>query len=182
MKRLRDARHHPLVFRSGPPATGLDAALPAGCRQVEQEGDTLGERLRNAFDRLLVDAGDRAVIIGSDSPDIPLRHIKRAFTLLRRRDVVLGPAADGGYYLVGLRTPSPDLFEDVPWGGPTVFDRTVRAVERSGLSLSVLPLWYDVDDASSLGLLAALCRARRVSGGLRLPHTERVLDALRAGE
>ena len=132
----------------------------------------------SAFKHLLGVPGSRAVLIGSDSPDLPLIHIRHAFQRLKHRDVVLGPAMDGGYYLVGARAPEPSLFVDLPWGDPGVFARTVAAVRDAGRSLALLPPWYDVDDPSSLEFLRALCTARRLGGGTRLPRTERVLASI----
>jgi glycosyltransferase A (GT-A) superfamily protein (DUF2064 family) len=85
---------------------------------------------------------------------------------------------DGGYYLIGLRAPAPRLFEGIAWGEPTVFADTVERIKREGLTFSLLPVWYDVDDPASLAFLRTLCAARRASGGLRLPHTERVVALL----
>jgi uncharacterized protein len=177
-ERLRGSRLRPTVFVSGGNPGDLAPLLPAGWPVAGQHGDTLGERLAAAFEVLLASPGTRAVIIGSDSPDLPLTHIKRAFRLLKHRDVVLGPAVDGGYYLVGLRAPAPALFRDVPWGTADVFAHSVRAVHEAGLSLALTPPWYDVDDAASLALLKSLCEARRVAGGKRLLHIERAIETL----
>lgn len=177
--RLTRSRYRPTIFLDGDPTAETRNIFPPSWRVVPQSGPTLGDRLRSAFEVLLAPGGSRAVIIGSDSPDLPVSMLKRAFRLLKHRDVVLGPAVDGGYTLIGLRAPAPVLFEGVSWGEATVFDETVRAAERAGHSLSLLPPWYDVDDAPSLRLLDAMCRARRVAGGERLPHVEGVLDRLR---
>lgn len=179
--RLRGTRLRPTVFLSGGPPVDLGSLIPSGWPVLEQRGETLGDRLADAFATLLEAPGTRAVVIGSDSPDLPLGHVKRAFRLLKHRDVVLGPATDGGYYLVGLRVGAPALFRDIPWGTPAVFERTVDAVRAAGLSLALSPPWYDVDDAASLALLRALCRARRVAGGERLVHVERFFDSDGAG-
>lgn len=109
-------------------------------------------------------------------------YLKRAFQKLKHRDAVLGPAADGGYYLIGLRAPAPALFRDIEWGTARVFAQTVDAAVRDGATLSLLPPWYDVDDAESLAMLRALCVARRAAGGTRLPHTERALASLEGRE
>ena len=111
--------------------------------------------------------------MGSDSPDLPPVHVKRAFRLLKHRDVVLGPALDGGYYLIGLRAPAPALFRDIRWGSAAVLEETVHAAAADGLSLALTPPWYDVDDGASLGLLRSLCHARRAAGGERFVHIER---------
>jgi rSAM/selenodomain-associated transferase 1 len=173
--RIQRSRLRPAVFLSGGPSAELAAILPGGWPVHAQAGESLGDRLAAAFAVLLATPGARAVIIGSDSPDLPLTHIKRAFRLLKHRDVVLGPAVDGGYYLIGLRTPAPSLLHDIPWGTSDVLEATVQAASHAGLSLALTPPWYDVDDAASLALLRSLCRARRLSGGERLVHTEQFL-------
>jgi glycosyltransferase A (GT-A) superfamily protein (DUF2064 family) len=119
------------------------------------------------------------VLIGSDSPDLPLTFLKRAFQRLKHRDVVIGPAMDGGYYLIGLRAPTPALFEGIEWGSARVLSQTMAIIAREKLTVALLPPWYDVDDAQSLELLRALCAARKVGGGVRLPRTERWLDSAR---
>ena len=172
-ERIQQARVSPTVFYSGEPAGELSALLPYPWPLVAQSGDDLGARMASAFAQLLAGDATRAVLIGSDSPDLPLIHLRHAFQRLKHRDVVLGPAMDGGYYLIGLRAPAPSLFENIAWGEPTVFAQTLERVKRAGLTMSVLPPWYDVDDAPSLELLRSLCAARRLGGGVRLPRTER---------
>lgn len=175
-ERLASTRVAPTLFYSGEPVSELAALLPRPWALVPQQGGDLGERMAAAFARLLGVPGRGAVLIGSDSPDLPLVHIRHAFRLLKHRDVVIGPATDGGYYLLGLRQPAPELFADIEWGADDVFERTVEAVRRQGLTMSLLPLWYDVDDARSLELLRSLCEARRLAGGVKLPRTERTLS------
>ena len=174
-ERVQQARVSPTIFYSGDPVAELSALLPHPWPLVPQSGDDLGARMANAFARLLADGASRAVLIGSDSPDIPLIHIRHAFQRLKHSDVVVGPAMDGGCYLIGLRTVTPVLLEHMAWGEATVFAKTVDAVKRAGLTMSVLPPWYAVDNAQSLALLRTLCAARRMAGGVRLPRTERVL-------
>lgn len=166
------------VFYDGDDPGPLRALLPPRAHLVAQEGENLGERLAGAFDRLLVGERDAAVIVGSDSPDLPLPFVKRAFLKLKHRDVVLGPASDGGYYLIGLRRPQPGLFGSVSWGTTSVLDETLRQVEALGLACSLLPLWYDVDDAPSVALLRTMLFGRRLERRGHLPHTEAVLERL----
>jgi hypothetical protein len=173
--RIQQAKVLPTVFYSGERKADLESLVPPRWQVTAQRGEDLGARMAAAFEDLLAGGDTRAVLIGSDSPDLPLAHIRHAFQKLKHRDVVLGPAVDGGYYLIGLRTPAPRLFPGIPWGERTVLAETVERVAREKLTLALLPVWYDVDDPDSLELLRALCAARRTSGGLRLPHTERAL-------
>jgi rSAM/selenodomain-associated transferase 1 len=150
--------------------------LPPRARLLEQAGESLGDRLQNAFSQLLTDTDHQAIIIGSDSPDIPLPYIRRAFQKLRHRDVVLGPTFDGGYWLIGLRNPQPSLFKDIPWSTSDVMAATLAQVQRAELSLSLLPMWYDVDDDASLSLLRTNVTAQRLAGGDRLLALEMYFD------
>jgi uncharacterized protein len=175
-ERLQQSKASPTVFYSGDNAGDLAALMPRPWPMVEQSGADLGARMAAAFEYLLAEPGDRAVIIGSDSPDLPLPFLRRAFQRLKHRDVVIGPAMDGGYYLIGLRAPAPRLFQNVAWGESTVLSQTIENIAREGMTVSLLPLWYDVDDAASLEFLRALCAARRRSGGVLLPRTEKILE------
>lgn len=177
-ERLESARVRPTIFHDGEPGESMAALLPRPWPLVPQPEGDLGTRMVAAFQHLLAGPASRAVLIGSDSPDLPLIHLRHAFQRLKHRDVVIGPAMDGGYYLIGLRSAAPGLFENISWGEPGVFAQTIAAVRSAGLSLSVLPPWYDVDDAQSLEMLRALCAGRRLGGGVRLPRTERVLSTL----
>jgi rSAM/selenodomain-associated transferase 1 len=174
--RLRKIRG--TVFYAGDELGSLSTIIPKSYAMVRQEGATLGDRLQAAFDDLLSGENRTAIVIGSDSPDIPIQYIKRAFLKLKHKDVVLGPASDGGYYLVGLKTPAPDIFDEVEWGGPLVFQQTLERVKSQNLTLSLLPLWYDVDTPGTLQLLADMIDARRVERSGRLMATEAVLSDL----
>ena len=117
----------------------------------------------------------RVVIIGTDCPDINAAIITKAFDALRSHDVVLGPAVDGGYYLIGLSKPCPDIFQGISWGSDRVYGETLVAVERAGLTLATLPLWYDVDSAHGLAILRNEVRARRLARRDRLAAVEEAL-------
>jgi rSAM/selenodomain-associated transferase 1 len=164
------------AFYSGESPDTIEEMLPKGWKRAAQRGSTLGERLQHAFEVLLADEGSSAVIIGSDSPDIPLLAIKRAYNKLKHKDVVLGPSTDGGYYLIGLKKQIPALFEDVPWGEDSVLRRTLEIVASRNKSLSLLPLWYDVDTPRSLELLQTLMLGKRIERSGRLHCTEAVLS------
>lgn len=165
------------LFYAGGPPEQLSILAPKHASLVAQAQGSLGDRLAAAFDHLLKSDGP-AVVIGTDSPDIPVQYIKRAFTKLKHKDVVLGPAADGGYYLIGLRRSDPRVFENIRWSEPTVFAETLCAIESAGLSLATLPIWYDVDDEASLATLKSMVHARRLARRDRLHAIEAVLDNL----
>jgi rSAM/selenodomain-associated transferase 1 len=110
-----------------------------------QRGSHLGERLENAFRAAFEDGVKRIVVLGSDSPTVPLECINDAFDTLSRQDVVIGPALDGGYYLLGCSRFVPELFRDISWGGPSVLQETDEALIRTGRSVTHLITWYDID-------------------------------------
>ena len=168
----------PTVFYTGENPDKLRDLVSARNTLTPQDGADLGDRMLRAFEKMLGDECRAAVIIGSDSPDIPLQYIKRAFIKLKHKDVVLGPSSDGGYYLIGARFPHPALFEGINWGESRVFGQTVRRIRELDLSLALLPMWYDVDTKESLDLLRCMIRARRVEGSGRLPETEAALAAM----
>ena len=170
------------AFYSGADPTQLEEMIPKGWALAAQQGETLGERLQNAFTNLLKEEGSYAVIIGSDSPDIPLLAIKRAYTKLKHKDVVLGPSADGGYYLVGLKKQIPELFENIPWSEDAVLRRTLEIVASQNMSLSLLPLWYDVDTPNSLELLKTMMLAKRIERSGILHSTETALSKIHLNE
>lgn len=167
-----------VFFTGGDDPSTLQEFAPARFRFVAQAGRDLGQRLSSAFAQLLADEGDAAVIIGSDSPDLPLTFVKRAFLKLKRKDVVLGPASDGGYYLIGLTRLRGELFSGPAWGSETVLAETLEIIRSHSLSCSILPLWYDVDDAHTLALLRSMLLGRQIERRDRLHHTERALKQI----
>lgn len=118
---------------------------------IPQEGNDLGERLDHALTCYLSRGHERAVIMDSDSPTLPATYLSQAFDVLSDgADVVLGPCDDGGYYLIGIKRPTPRLLREVHMSTPTVAAETIALAKEQGLNLICLPTWYDVDDAASL--------------------------------
>lgn len=123
--------------------------------QFLQEGSDLGERMLQAFAETFAAGYGRAVVIGTDHPTLPNAFIEKAFDLLDTpQSVVLGPAEDGGYYLLGMNDLRPMLFRGMSYSHDAVFDETVDRAAASGASLSILPAWYDVDTPQQLERLA----------------------------
>jgi rSAM/selenodomain-associated transferase 1 len=141
--------------------------------EVEDQGDgDLGARMARLVERGLA-GGAPAILVGTDSPDLPPEMLRAAARALTRADVVLAPAEDGGYVLVGARRPVRALFEiEAPWSGPQVFESTCRALRHAHCSFETLPAWDDVDDAAAL---ARLARRLEESGGAGAPATARLL-------
>jgi rSAM/selenodomain-associated transferase 1 len=148
----------PVVAFTPPEAVAAMAALaPPGFRLLAQDGDTLDGRLTNLFARLLGDGHAGAIALDSDSPTLPMAHVAEAARTLAggAADVVLGPSDDGGYYLVGVRAPQPRLFDGVPWSSPWTREATLERTRALGLSVHLLPGWFDVDTAADLARLRA---------------------------
>jgi len=114
----------------------------------QAEGD-LGERMARAFEEALRDA-DRACIVGTDVPALRAALVVQALERLESADVVLGPAEDGGYYLMALSRPHPEIFRDVPWSTADVLGTTLERARHAGLRESLLPVLKDVDTAADL--------------------------------
>ncbi len=122
---------------------------------VPQEGATLGERMNGTLARLLK-SHSPVVLIGSDSPDLPAELVTRALENLRGlADVVLGPANDGGYYLLGVRSAQPMLFERIDWSTESVAQQTRARAAEAGLQVADLPPWHDLDTVTDLRALVA---------------------------
>ncbi len=115
------------------------------------DGD-LGARLKKAAADAMENQSDRVVIVGSDCPELSAELTRTAFDRLAENDLVLGPAVDGGYYLVGLGREVPGLFEGIDWGTDRVFEQTLAAARRLGLSVATLPVLADVDRPEDLHL------------------------------
>ncbi len=115
-----------------------------------QRGADLGERLTAAFEEMRREGAQRVLAIGADSPTLDPGRIKEAIEILSTSDVVLGPTEDGGYYLVGMRGSHEAIFEGIPWSTPAVAAATLERAGALGLTVRLLPPWYDLDEAGSL--------------------------------
>ncbi len=124
-----------------------------GVGLLTQAGEDLGTRMRHACETVFAMGYQKAVLVGSDLPAIPGSVYADAFLRLEGHDLVLGPARDGGYYLIGLRPPVPDLFTGVPWSTERVFDVTMKLAQNLGLNTAVLPLGSDLDTIDDLTAL-----------------------------
>jgi rSAM/selenodomain-associated transferase 1 len=156
-----------------PPDAGLFFdSLAAGRYRLEpQASGDLGLRLE-AFFAARFEAGDRAVVaVGTDSPTLPVEWVAETFDLLESADIVLGPAADGGYYLIGLRRLSP-VFSGIEWGTARVLRQTVARAAEADCSLNLLPPWYDVDTLDDWYLLHGHVAALERAGGVCKLHPD----------
>jgi len=123
---------------------------PAAHIYHEQTGPDLGSRMNAAFEESFQQGYEQVALIGTDCPELDDSIINEAFDLLADADLGIGPARDGGYYLISLKAPAPELFKGVPWGSSNVLETTVEAAEKLGLSMEGLPILWDVDRPEDL--------------------------------
>lgn len=133
----------------------FDDLLPDGFALITQRGDGFGERLLSAAEDILNCGFGAVCLIDSDSPTLPSVALREAVRELKRpgERVVIGPSEDGGYYLIGLKSAEPKVFEGIAWSTERVYAQTVERVREAGIELVELPKWYDVDDAATLAVL-----------------------------
>jgi uncharacterized protein len=119
---------------------------------VPQVPGDLGDKMRSAFERAFSLGSQRVIIIGIDCPDLDRTILNQAFDAIQKQDLVLGAAADGGYYLIGLSHPVAQLFNDISWGTNQVFARTVKIAQQQKLDIHYLPTLADVDRPEDLAI------------------------------
>lgn len=143
-------------------------------RRTEQGEGDLGARMLRCLERATDEGAGRVVIVATDSPTLPRTHVEQAFDALAgSATLVVAPAFDGGYVLIGLRHPVAALFCDMPWGGPRILSLTVERAREAGVETLLLEPWYDVDDIEGLRRLrddlrdpAVASRAPATAGAL----------------
>jgi len=130
----------------GVPIASLD--FGTGYPVMRQSGKDIGDRMLNAFMHVFNSGYEKAVLVGSDLPDLPASRIDNAFTALDTQDAVLGGSTDGGYYLIGFRkeTFSADCFKGIAWSTSRVFPQTIEKLRLLEKSVHILPEWIDIDD------------------------------------
>jgi len=147
----------------------LEPLAPDGIRWADQDGGDLGARLARVPAPCL--------ILGTDSPHLPPSVLRAALDALPRFDVVLGPAEDGGYYLIGLRDRQPLLFDDIAWSTDAVMAQTLARASALGLSVFQTPPWYDLDTPADLRRLARALEAVPLGSEDDCPATRAALAA-----
>lgn len=139
-----------LLLLSEPLKRATDLDVPREWSIGTQSSGQLGEKLASLFYTSFRRGVERVVVLGSDSPTLPLEAVGEAFERLASKDAVIGPAEDGGYYLLGTRVWIPELFQNVAWGSSKVLEQTLSKLQRTGRSHDLLVPWYDVDRAEDL--------------------------------
>lgn len=139
---------------AGRDAASMQAMFGSDIDYAPQHGDGLGDRLQHAIDAAFQKSIDRVIVIGADCPQLDAQTLVEANRQLDHHDVILGPAEDGGYYLIGLKTPQPSLFQDIPWGTSEVLAKTLQKINALRLRRKLLTPLPDVDYPEDL----VLCR------------------------
>ena len=141
-----------------------------------QQGKDLGDKMRQAFVDRFSDGYKKVVIIGSDSPSLPVSYINQA--LNSDKDLMLGPSTDGGYYLIAMTGKVSEVFDGIAWGTEQVLDETLNRVKKVGVSLELLPVWYDVDLPKDLKFLKTHLNLIAQSGLCDCSKTKKILDEM----
>jgi uncharacterized protein len=171
-------------------AAAFDGLLAAGTELVLADGSIampdciqgIGRSLLHATTSLLAQRYAAVCLVNSDSPTLPTAYLRDAVTaLLRLGDrMVLGVAEDGGYYLIGLKSPHAALFQDITWSTDRVSAQTLERAHRMGLDVVELPLWLDVDDADDLARLIGSLAAPATRGAYAAPATREWVERVGA--
>lgn len=135
-----DSKSHPVYLKK----------IARQFKFYKQKGNNLGIRMHNAFKFAQSSRATKTVIIGTDSPTLPVDFIKDAFYRLDKNDVVVGPSRDGGYYLIGLKKPCLSLFKGIKWSSATVLMNTITNAKKLKKKTAILNQWFDIDDSKSL--------------------------------
>jgi rSAM/selenodomain-associated transferase 2/rSAM/selenodomain-associated transferase 1 len=145
----------PIICFEGGAASGMRAEFGADFPFRPQHQGDLGQRLSAALDDAFQAGAKRVVIVGCDCPTLDAEAAADAFDRLEKFDLVLGPALDGSYYLIGMKRPAPTLFEEIGWGGPLVLAQTMRAADSLGWKTSLLFPMIDLDRQGDLSVWRA---------------------------
>jgi rSAM/selenodomain-associated transferase 1 len=164
------------LWRAGDVAHAFWSQLDV--QQSDQSDGNLGDRMRTALDNTINLSDDsRAVILGTDSPTLPPQFVDRAFQALDRVPLVLGPACDGGYYLLGMRARVAPIFPaDMPWGSDEVLSRTLDLANDAQIPYALLDFWYDIDRPADVLLMRSHLRAL---SDAQIPWPEHTIDCLK---
>lgn len=143
----------PKIFYDPPEAENLMSDWLGGQHAFyPQQGRDLGMKMANAIKTVFEEGIIKAILLGTDFPDLPEKILSEAVCRLEDHDGVIGPATDGGYYLIGCRTDTflPAVFENIPWGTSLVYQKTMDVFAKSGANIWRLPEWRDVDEFDDL--------------------------------
>lgn len=147
-----------------------------------QTGSDLGEKMFYAFDKVFAEKYVHSIIIGTDHPTLPDEYITKAYEEMDQstNDCVIGPAEDGGYYLLGLKTIQKDYFADVAWSTENAFNHTLTNLIENQKTVQLLPIWYDVDDEGTL--LKMLNELKQTNSNNIPKYSKKFLSQMKAVE
>lgn len=136
----------------------IASIAPAGYRCFAQRGGDLGERMNEVFAELWQRGHRNLILIGSDLPPVPLNTFHEGFAQLSsgEKRVVLGPSSDGGYYLVGMSQPVPQIFSGMTWSHDRVLMQTTEKLADGSIAFGLLPAWFDIDTIADIERLQAI--------------------------
>jgi hypothetical protein len=165
-----------VAFTPGTSRRPLERLLGSRRRLLPQPPGDLGARLEGVLERLQAEAGPRAIVVGSDCPGLTPERLREAWDALGSKPVVLGPALDGGFYLLGLSGPQPGLLRGIPWSTGGVLDATRGQAASRGLDVHELPAERDLDTPDDLFEWFAEARASKLES--TYPRTWKILHAI----
>jgi len=147
-----------VAFTPDDAAALMKSVVPAAFECFPQRGEDLGERMQEIFVELWRRGHRNLVLIGSDVPAVPLDFFQETYSALNCEDkrVVFGPSQDGGYYLVGMNQPTPQIFERMTWSHDRVLVQTTEKLTRLGMAVKLLPTWFDIDTIEDLKRLQTI--------------------------
>lgn len=158
-----------------PPVPDGFGDIPDSVTVHRQEGAGLGARMQQAFQEVFAADYDSAAIIGTDHPTLPLTFVRQGFSALDGdKSICIGPSEDGGFYLLGMSTFYPQLFDGMTYSHADVFSHTLVRMESTDARVTVLPRWYDVDTPEMLERMLSDLNADATEA----PHTREVVDDL----
>ena len=164
-----------IAFTPETAAGFFEGFISQGFTSIAQRGGSLGERMSHAFEHVFASAFENVILIGSDLPTLPVKFFHQAYAWLEKSaDVVLGPSADGGYYLIGMKRMTPAIFADIAWSSADVLPQTIHKLDNLGLRHELLSEWYDIDTAKDLERL----QSQRMNSEVAMKNTFALLNEL----
>ena len=165
-----------IAFTPETAAGFFDGFIAQGFTCFAQRGQSLGERMSHAFEHLFASGFANVILIGSDLPALPVSFFQQAYAWLEKSaDIVLGPSADGGYYLIGMNRMITSIFDDIGWSSADVLSQTLHKLDDLSLKHELLSEWYDIDIVKDLKRLQSQAKCLEVA----MKSTFALLNGLR---
>jgi uncharacterized protein len=159
-----DAARLFIAFTPESAAGFFEGFIAQGFTCFAQCGQSLGERMSHVFEHLFASGFENVILVGSDLPTLPIRFFHQGYACLEKSaDVVLGPSADGGYYLIGMKRMITAVFDDIAWSSADVLSQTMNKLDDRGVKYELLSEWYDIDTVKDLERLRSQRRCHEVA-------------------